>query len=89
MEKFSVQTDISVLEVWTRTGFEIVRALINPGPATNTADRRIPTAIHLPLYRNFSSKSTQDFLLTSDSNTHRLKVHTLSHFVLNSIFTYH
>ena len=25
MEKFSAQTDISVLEVWTRTGFEIVR----------------------------------------------------------------
>jgi len=45
MEKFSVQTDISVLEVWTRTGFEIVGALINPGPATNTADKRILTAI--------------------------------------------
>ena len=51
MEKFSIQTDISVLEVLTRTGFEIVRALISPVPATNTADRRIPTAIHLPLYR--------------------------------------
>jgi len=90
MEKFSVQTDISVLEVWTRTGFEIVRALINPGPPTNTADRRIPTFHCTASDRSeTSAPKVRRIFCSHQTQTHTVwKFTLLSHFVLNSIFTY-
>ena len=66
---------------------------INPGPATNTADRRIPTTIYLPLYskgyfRNFSSKSTQVFFAhirlkhTPSESSHSKPLRSEFHFYL-------